>query len=176
MTPNEIISTSIAAIALIVAWLARLDSKKSVEAAQKSADAAHRSTELMARQLELATEEQKRMSQKERSESHPFFNWQGGSCSPSAGYCDWDFQNLGSMVTEVKIQSDTKGISASITPANTLLNNGKGKIIFGFEKKIAQDLALPIVFSISCVTKLGERWAKTFQMEGQRFPERVVEI
>ncbi len=176
MTPTEIISTGLAGVALFVAWLARLDSKKSADAAQKSADAAQRSNDLMARQLELAIEERKIKLQKERNESYPFFNWRGGSCSPAAGQCDWEFQNLGAMVTDLKIQSETTGISASITPANTLLANGQGKILFTFEKLISKNLALPIVFSLSCLTKIGEQWTKKFQMEGVRFPERIVEI
>ena len=175
MTPGEIITARIAGFALIVACLARLDSKKSADAAQKSADAAQRSNDLLARQLELAMEERKLKLQKERSESYPFFNWRGGSCVPAAGQSDWDFQNLGAMVTDLKIQSETKGISASISPTNALLTNGQGKIIFGFEKMISQNLALPVVFTISCLTKLGEQWTKRFQMEGARFPERIVE-
>jgi hypothetical protein len=175
MTPNEIITAGISALALIVAGLALIYSRRSADAAQKSAEAAQRANDLMARQLDLAMEERKLKLQKERSESYPFFNWRGGSCVPAAGQCDWDFQNLGAMVTDLKINSETKGISASISPTNALLTNGQGKIIFGFEKMISQNLALPVVFTISCLTKLGEQWTKRFEMVGVRFPERIVE-
>jgi hypothetical protein len=162
-------SAAVAIAAVIVAWLARKDSKRLADAAQKA-------NELMVKQLELASSEQNLRLQKERSDSLPIFNWGSGAYSPGLGFCEWEFENLGEMVTDLQIQSGTLGISASVNPVNRLLNKGHGKIRFEFPKLIAGDLGMPIAFTISCVTKLDEGWAKNYQLAGARAPGRIVEI
>ena len=167
MTPSEIISTSIAAIALIVAWLARLDSKKSVEAAQKSVAAAQRMNDLTARQLELAADQHKRQIEKEIADSRPSFNWAcGGSTSPMDGVSEREFINLGEDVTDLTVLTTTPEVSATLlSPKGLLRRNGTGRI--KFQNKPGQ-LTRPIVFTIGCATKLEAHWEKTFKIINER--------
>ncbi len=161
MTLGEIITASIAGVALIVACLARLDSKESAEAAQKSAEAAQRANDLLARQVDLATDEQKRKVEKEREESSPYFNWRGGQDAPVVGTRERDFQNLGGDVMDLAIQTDSSDISAVIYPENILQHNGVGSIKFAGK---TGTLSRTIGFRISCKTKIGDRWEKAYKM------------
>jgi hypothetical protein len=179
MTPGEIISASIAGVALIIAWLARLDSMKAASAAQKSADAAHKANELLARQLGLATDEQKRQLEKEQSDSLPIIDWKGGGhYSPLSGTSGWHFRNLGGAVTNLKIETENKEILAMINPTNirnTLLNNEEGDAIFEFKKGL-NPLSSPFVFNLSCKTRRGDQWQKRFKLDVKdRGPIGVVE-
>jgi hypothetical protein len=177
MTPIEIISTSIAVVALIVTWLTRQDSKK-------MANEARRANDLLARQLELSTNEQKRQLEKEQSESRPVVDWKGGGdYMPYGGTSRWHFRNLGGTVTSLKIKTEAEKISVTINPTNiqnTFLTNDEGDIVFQFEKG-PSPLLLPLVFTLSCVTRLGEQWEKKFKLTGDKnpagtvIPSRVVE-
>lgn len=151
MTPNEIISTSIAAIALIVAWLARLDSKKSVEAAQKSAEAAQHSNGLMARQLELAKEEQNRQLQKDITESRPVFSWRSWGCVGSEIY--YDFINQGAFITDVKVNADG-GLEGWLEPKDAMTGQLAHLKFRGVKKPQFPE---PFNFSMEFTDKLNQR-------------------
>jgi hypothetical protein len=127
MTPTEIISTSIAGVALIVAWLARLDSKKSVEAVQKSADAAQRATELMARQLELVSGEMNRQIQKDKIDSQPRITW--GYSPSGAQSVTHKFKNFGGAMSNVTINC-VAGFQATISPKDTIAQGTEAEVQF----------------------------------------------
>jgi hypothetical protein len=167
MTPGEIISTIITVLALVVTWLARLDSKKSADAAQRTAD-------LMARRLELATEEQKRKLEKERSESEPLFKWGGGHGTPQGnGWVTFrEFKNEGGQVTElsIKVNDATNNLRADILPKNHLGKHEGGSI------SLAQDGSnvLPnFIFEIHYTTHLKERSMKRFSWSASDGPKEL---
>jgi type II secretory pathway pseudopilin PulG len=153
MTPSEIISMSIAGVALIVAWLARLDSKKSAEAAQESAEAAQRANDLMARQLELAEEEQKHQQQKDISESRPVFSWRSWGCIGSEIY--YDFINQGALITNVKVNADG-GLEGWLEPKDAATGQLAHLKFKGVKRPQHPD---PFNFSIEFTDKLN--WRRT---------------
>jgi hypothetical protein len=159
MTPNEIISTSIAAIALIVAWLARFDSKKSVEAAQKSAEAAQRSNDLLARQLELTANEMNQRAQKEAAENRPLLTWRGAG--PADGWQYFEFINQGAVMSHAKVDVDN-GLEGLIEPKDVIVTGQQGKLKINVAK--AQQLPKTATCSIEFSDKHDERRKISFKL------------
>jgi hypothetical protein len=153
------ISAAITLAALFIAWCARNDSKR-------SADAAQRANELMARQIELVSAEHLRSIQKEISKSRPSFVWHGGS-GRSGIFLEYtrEFQNVGSEIRDVEIESELNDVSLTMTSTTFLSQNGQGVVTF--KSKSSQKL-VPFIFSITGTTKLGDRCKELFQA----IPER----
>lgn len=159
MTPTEIISTSVAGAALLVAWLARLDSKKSAQAAQKSADAACRSNELIAEQLRLTSGELNRQKEKEVEDSRPLFVWRGGVTTGDR--FEREFQNVGGEIREISVHTASSEISASINSNKYIPRNGTGTFVLVGRR------SLPVSFVISCKTKLNQPFEKRFALTNE---------
>jgi hypothetical protein len=151
MTPNEIITAGISALALIVAGLALIYSRRSADAAQKSAEAAQRANDLMARQLELAKEEQNRQLQKDISESRPVFSWRSWGCVGSEIY--YDFINQGALITNAKVNADG-GLEGWLEPKDAATGQLAHLKFRGVKKPQHPD---PFNFSIEFTDKLNER-------------------
>jgi hypothetical protein len=160
MSPAEIILTIIAVTALMVAWLSRVDARRSADAAQKSAETALRSIELMARQIEVAVNEHDRRQKKERVDSQPYFAWRDGKYGGM--YCEATFQNTGGDASELSVKTDVSEVGVSINPQDLIPKSGMGKVVF---KKRGLTGSFPVPFTINCKTKLGENWGKSFQLK-----------
>ena len=151
MTPGEIITASIAGFALIVAWLARLDSKKSAEAAQKSADAAQQSNDLMARQLEFDR-------QKVKSAHEPVFQWRDHSDAGAS--LTERFQNLGGRVRIVSCESNPP--ADRIDKPEFVDEKQEGAFTFVFLSKNGFPSIPKFDFTINYETQLNEKGSQRF--------------
>ncbi|MGD0348922.1 MAG: hypothetical protein ABSB84_01195 [Verrucomicrobiota bacterium] len=151
MTLGEIISTSIAGVALIVACLARLDSKKSANAAQKSADAAQRANDLMARQLEFD-------KQKVKSASEPVFQWRDHS---AAGVSLTErFQNLGGRVRIISCESNPP--ADRIDKPEYVDEKQEAAFTFAFLSKSGFPSIPQFDFTINYETQLNKKGSQRF--------------
>jgi len=158
------ISAAIAIAALFIAWCARNDSKR-------SADAAQHANELMAKQLELASAEHSRGIQKEISESRPLFVWRGGSGTQGI-FLEYtrEFQNVGSEIRDVEIESESNNVSLTMTSTTFLPQNGQGVVTF---KSKSSQILVPFIFSITGTTKLGDRCKELFQAIPERMEKKI---
>jgi len=125
MTPGEIISASIAGVALLVAWLARQDSRKLAKEAQ-------RANELVAHQLELVEKEQSRQVQKEMMENRPHFFWHSGS--GGGVYQSYEFINQGAIVSKATVTNDA-GVQSEIWPKDVIAPNQHGTVTFRWQNQ-----------------------------------------
>ena len=170
MTPSDkialvaalaaVVSAIVGVGAFLAAWRSGQESRKSAGAAQKSAEAAVKSNELMARQIEVTVNDQDRRQKKERADSQPFFVWRDGKYGGM--YCEANFQNAGGDASDLSVKTDVSDIGISINPQDLIPKSGMGKVIF---RKGGQVGSLPIRFTISGKTKLGENWGKSFQLK-----------
>jgi hypothetical protein len=159
MTPIEIITTSMAGVALFVALLARVDSRKSAAAAEKSAAAAQQANDLMARQLELATSEQNRQAQKEAAENRPLLAWRGAG--PADGWQYFEFTNQGAVMSNAKVTVDN-GLEGSIEPKDVIATGQLGKLKINLSK--IQQLPKTVNCSIEFSDKHDERRKMAFKL------------
>jgi hypothetical protein len=126
MTP-EIITTCIAVVALFVALLARVDSRKSANAAEKSAAEAKRANDLLERQLELATGELKRQVQNDIIESQPCIAWDESSAGPQS--VTYKLKNHGGTMSNVAVICD-EGFQAFISPKDVIAKGTEAEVRF----------------------------------------------
>jgi hypothetical protein len=167
MTPSEIIMATIAAAALIVAWLARLEAKVSACAAKKSADEAQKANDLMARQLELATNAQNRQRQREIAESRPLLAWRSsGGAENGQNFTGqyFEFTNHGAAMSNPKVVADN-GFEAWIEPRDVIPTNQKGRLIIKWPK--AQLVPKTANISIEFSDLLNERRVIGFRARSQ---------
>lgn len=156
MTSGEIISASIAGIALIVACLARLDSKKSADAAQKSADAAHRANDLLARQLDMAADDRKRQIQKDQIESQPQISWDYGSAGAQS--VTHRMKNFGGPMAKIAVSCES-GFRATVSPDDVIAQGTEADVQFICSVQPQPNL---FRFDIEFDDKFGERKRLSF--------------
>ncbi len=145
---NDVFAAGSAAIALgalVVAYLARKDSKQSALAAQRAAD-------LMERQLELSIQNQNLQIKKTTAESLPHLAWISSGPQGDGQY--FEFQNHGSLMTNVRVATDN-GLEAAIEPKDVISQGQKARLKINIPK--SQQVPNFLVVSIEFADKLNDQ-------------------
>ena len=159
MTTSEILSESIAAFALFVAWLARLDSKKSALAAERSADAAQKSADAAQRTNELISNQHEFEKQKLKDASEPVFAWRDASANIAS--VSYNFQNMGSRIRVVSCESNPP--ASRIDKPNYVDGKQQASFTFVFLNNNGIGAGIPkFEFTVSYETQLKEKATKRF--------------